>query len=203
MATQQRRLTPATHLPGREPPRLGHNQGPALDAVVSWRHVAWRKSYRRVWRQPPAEVARRRSERAGELGLSYRQYTSVLLDRGVRVEALAFTAGALMAADGGLRPGVWEKLATLSRCRVLLPTDAAQVLAARLDGAGRDVAAETGSDPVEWLRRLKLPPAAAVLVGDGEAERALGTGAGVGLYLWRQAYFGADIEPLTSGEHRN
>lgn len=193
---------PRTPLPGRTPPRIGHNQGPALEAVVSWRHAAWRKSYRRLWRQPPVEVARRRSERAGELGLSYRQYTSVLLDRGNRIEALVFTSGALFAADGGLRAGVAEKLATLSRCRVLLLSEAAGALAARLAGNGRQLSVERGKDATAWLRRLKLPPASAVLIGDGEVERSLGEVVGFGLYLWRQAYFGADIEPLNPVPHR-
>ena len=196
MGLRPRQFRP-TALPQGRPPRIGHNQGPALDAVVTWRHVAWRRAHRRIWRPPPAEVARRRAERAGELGLSYRQYTSVLLDRGVRVEALVFTHRALFAGDGGLRPGVAEKLASLTACRLLILSDAAGSLAGQLAGNGRKVSAETGGDATNWLRGVKLPPATAVLIGDGEAERALSDAANLGLYLWRQAYFGADIEQLT------
>ena len=191
MGLRPRKLVPASPLPGRPPPRIGHNQGPALDAVVSWRHVAWRKSHRRLWRPPPAEVARRRGARAAELGLSYRQYTAVLLDRGARVEALVFTAAALRGDDGRPRGNVAEKLDRLARCRVLFLGPHAEALLARLADSGRGVLAEAGDDPSPWLRRHRLPPATAVMIGDGEAERPRAARADLGLYLWRQAYFGA------------
>jgi hypothetical protein len=63
---------------------IGHNQGPPLDAIgASWSHYCWRRAYRRAWKTPPREIALARLTRAQELGMSYREYTAVVLDRGV------------------------------------------------------------------------------------------------------------------------
>jgi len=195
MAMRLRKLKPKAPLPGRPPPRIGHNRGPALDAVVSWRQVSWRKSHRRLWKRPPREVALRRGRRAAELGLSYRQFTAVLLDQAARIEALVFTARALLGADGRLRPGVADKLAGLRDCRLLLLTDTGAALAAKLEAAGRGIAAETLAAPADaaalhdWARRRGLVPATVAMIGDGAPERAPAQAAGFGLYLWHQAYF--------------
>jgi len=65
--------------------RIGHNRGPPLDPGADWRAFCWRKTHARAWRTPPREVARARLARAQALGMSYRQYTSVLLDRGIHL----------------------------------------------------------------------------------------------------------------------
>ena len=62
---------------------IGHNGGPALDPGADWRAFCWRKAHVRAWRTPPREIALARLSRAQALGMTYRQYTSVLLDRGV------------------------------------------------------------------------------------------------------------------------
>ncbi len=66
-------------------PRPGHNGGPPLDdppADMSWESWAWRRAHRRAWRTPPREIALRRLARAEELGMSYRDYTLEILERG-------------------------------------------------------------------------------------------------------------------------
>jgi hypothetical protein len=65
-------------------PGIGHNGGPPLDPIGgSWSHVCWKKSHKRAWKTPPREIALARLKRAEELGMSYKEYTSVILDRGV------------------------------------------------------------------------------------------------------------------------
>jgi len=64
------------------PPRAGHNGGPALDDPdASWRLWCWRRARKRAW-SVPREVALRRLARAEELGMSYREYTLEVLERG-------------------------------------------------------------------------------------------------------------------------
>jgi len=64
---------------------IGHNGGPALDSGADWRAFCWRKAHARAWRTPPREIVLARLSRAQALGMTYRQYTSVLLDRGVHL----------------------------------------------------------------------------------------------------------------------
>jgi hypothetical protein len=66
-------------------PGLGHNGGPPLDPGVDWRAFCWRKAHRAAWQTPPREIALARLARAEALGISYHEYTAVLLDRGVHL----------------------------------------------------------------------------------------------------------------------
>ncbi|MEQ8267562.1 MAG: hypothetical protein RH982_10230 [Parvibaculum sp.] len=61
---------------------LGHNNGPDLLTSTAWHAYAWRKARERAWKTPPLEVVKRRCARAEALGLSYREYTLEILDRG-------------------------------------------------------------------------------------------------------------------------
>jgi hypothetical protein len=78
-----------------DPAGIGHNQGPPLNLSGSWAGYCWVRARREVWDNPPIEVVRRRLRRANELGLSYRQYTGIQLDKGVRTEALVFDLSSL------------------------------------------------------------------------------------------------------------
>lgn len=62
--------------------RLGHNQGPPLDPEFAGRLFLWSKAIEAAWKNPPIEVVRRRVARARELGMSYHEYTAILLDTG-------------------------------------------------------------------------------------------------------------------------
>ena len=66
-------------------PGLGHNRGPPLDPGAYWRAFCWRKAHAQAWKIPPREIALARLDRAQALGMTYRQYTAVLLDRGVHL----------------------------------------------------------------------------------------------------------------------
>jgi len=64
---------------------VGHNGGPPLDPQASWRRYCWKRAHTRAWKAPPREIALKRLARAEELGMSYREYTAVLLDTGKRL----------------------------------------------------------------------------------------------------------------------
>ncbi|HET6233481.1 MAG TPA: hypothetical protein VFE41_00725 [Acetobacteraceae bacterium] len=71
---------------------IGHNGGPPLDpepvedpGAASWRLWCWRRAHKRAWKTPPREIALRRLARAEELGMTYREYTLEILERGVHL----------------------------------------------------------------------------------------------------------------------
>ncbi len=72
-------------MPGVTTPGLGHNGGPPLDEdddPAGGRLYLWKRAHRRAWKTPPREIALRRLARAEELGMSYREYTLEILERG-------------------------------------------------------------------------------------------------------------------------
>lgn len=63
--------------------RIGDNGGPPLeDEGTAWRSCVWRRAHKKAWKTPPREVALRRLARAEELGMSYKEYTLEILERG-------------------------------------------------------------------------------------------------------------------------
>lgn len=75
--TAVRSVAPATL--GAAP---GHNGGPPLDPDDSWHLYCWRKARKAAWKTPPREIALSRLARAEALGMSYREYTLEILERG-------------------------------------------------------------------------------------------------------------------------
>jgi hypothetical protein len=67
------------------PPGIGHNRGPPLDPSADWRRFCWKKAHARAWKTPPREIALASLARAHTLGMTYREYTAVLLDKGVHL----------------------------------------------------------------------------------------------------------------------
>ncbi len=69
---------------------IGDNGGPPLDPpdpAGAWRLWCWRKAHRRAWKTPPREIALRRLANAEALGMSYREYTMEIMERGVYLSA--------------------------------------------------------------------------------------------------------------------
>jgi hypothetical protein len=65
-------------------PRSGHNGGPPLDVEdpdASRRLWCWKRAHKIGW-SAPREVALRRLARAKTLGMTYREYTLEVLERG-------------------------------------------------------------------------------------------------------------------------
>ena len=133
--------------PARPPASIGHNQGPPLHPASGWGGFCWRKAHRSAWRTPPIEVVRRRCKRARDLGLSYRDYTAIALDRGTSARALLFDlGGTLVRVDNNkIRtdregriwplPGVIEKLSRLRDCLVFVLSYPAEVAEGLLSAA--------------------------------------------------------------------
>ena len=67
------------------PPGVGHNRGPPLAPGADWRRFCWKKAHARAWKTPAREIALARLARARALDMTYREYTAVLLDRGVHL----------------------------------------------------------------------------------------------------------------------
>ena len=69
-------------------PSLGHNGGPPLEEPPrgDWNYYCWRRAHRRAWKTPPREIALRRLRHAEALGMTYRDYQAIILDRGVYVD---------------------------------------------------------------------------------------------------------------------
>ncbi len=66
---------------------IGHNGGPPLDppedpGAASWRSYCWRKAHKQAWKTPPREIALRRLQRAEALGMTYKEYTLEIMERG-------------------------------------------------------------------------------------------------------------------------
>ena len=63
---------------------IGHNGGPPLDDTshLTFNAWAWRRAHKKAWKTPPPEIALRRLARAEELGMSYKDYTLEILERG-------------------------------------------------------------------------------------------------------------------------
>jgi hypothetical protein len=68
---------------------IGDNGGPPLEDVplvgISWNHFCWKKAHKAAWKTPPREIALARLARAEVLGMTYRQYTAILMDKGIHL----------------------------------------------------------------------------------------------------------------------
>ncbi|HEX3537785.1 MAG TPA: hypothetical protein VHU15_13570 [Stellaceae bacterium] len=64
---------------------IGHNGGPPLDPNASWRAFCWKKAHAQAWKTPPREIALARLARAEALGMTYREYTAMILDRSIHL----------------------------------------------------------------------------------------------------------------------
>jgi hypothetical protein len=68
---------------------IGHNGGPPLDEAPrpsDWNHYCWKRAHKRAWKNPGREVMLLRLRRAEECGMTYKEYTAVILDRGVYLQ---------------------------------------------------------------------------------------------------------------------
>ncbi len=66
--------------------KVGDNGGPPLEEEdpddASWKGWIWRRKHKAAWKTPPREIALRRLERAEALGMTYKEYTLEILERG-------------------------------------------------------------------------------------------------------------------------
>ncbi len=108
---------------------LGHNGGPPFD--WSGEMYLWRRAVAKAWKTPPREIALLRLNRAEQLGLSYRAFNAVLLDRGRWLNTIVFSLSALaIIADFDSRDGapnfasaVIDRFAALRNADILVLAD--------------------------------------------------------------------------------
>lgn len=194
---------------GGAPAAMGHNQGPHDS---SWSSFCWQKAHKDAWETPPIEIIRLRCRRAASLGLTYRQYTSALLDRGVHPRAIFFELGGTLVQAGNgkiiadqqdrvqLLPGVLETLARLTARDVFVISNDAQAASFiaqvnRICG-GTIADYEVYKDPVEaksaligLLAKYKLPAAAALMIGADVASEKSAQAAKLAKFIYASAYF--------------
>lgn len=202
---------------------IGHNLGPPLDQ--SWQAWIWRRAVAAAWKTPPREIALSRLRRAEALGLSYREFTAVLMDRGASLntvvmvlpglierrfrglklaQALKFDREAV-AAIARLKAGELLVLARLDVSgRMLAQDDAQEFLAAlnrRLDGkiAGLrvidELAGRAAGQLRAWLKERGRGPGEAFMVGASFDDAELAEAAGLPLFKWCYEYFATNAAP--------
>jgi hypothetical protein len=162
-------LTPYTG----EGPRIGHNGGPVLD--LSWEAWLWRKASAEALKPPRRDIALHRLKRAERLGLDYRSYASVLMNRGTHLGAAIFLLDGLPEDE---RPRAEACIAALSDCAVLVdPVEDAdpRALLRAID---------------RFILRHHLTPGGTFLVGTQSAHLRAAEDLGLALFLWARDYFG-------------
>lgn len=167
---------------------IGHNGGPPLD--LSFAAHAWRKAHRKAWKTPPREVALARLRRAERVGLTYRDYASVLMDRGSNLSVVVLAPGVLKA---GPAAAVRAKLAGIRGATLFICSEPHELLdAAWLEGASAVIRCPRAALPKAILAALKergLPPLAAFLVGQGAGDEIICETAGLPLFKPAGEYF--------------
>lgn len=195
-------------------PGPGHNQGPPMDPMQSWRRHCWKAAKKQLFRPLPLETVRRRVARAARLGLTYRRYELLVLGGG-EIEAMLFADDTLVirapyaSPSERLDPAAVAKLAALTGCQRLmlagpegtqpvwarmpelaglldarLHMPARRPLAAPPDRASRDAL-------LAGLRARALGAGSVALVGNGEHGNAWVAGARLAGFVPGSEYFGA------------
>ena len=170
-------------------PAIGHNGGPRLDQ--SFEAYAWRRAHADAWKSPGREIVMLRTRRAERLGLGYKAYTSVLLDRGVRLAGVVVMADRMLAAH---ETRIAAKLASLSDCAIILCDDGDDTIAdaLRVKGVHIDTACSTAQLRAVIRRAAacaQTSPGAFFMVGWREADRDGCEKLGLGLFVSAFDYF--------------
>jgi hypothetical protein len=173
--------------------RIGHNGGPPLD--VGYHAWVWRRAHAQAWTNPGREIVMLRLRQAERLGLDYRTYTSVLMDRGARLQAMLLMVDAETVA---FEKFVAAKFGGLSDCKIVVCvperfSKSAAVLLSRANSAIAcpdlfDASSLTGVLS-EGVLGLALPPSSVFMVGSGSVQRRAAERAGLGTFVEARAYF--------------
>jgi hypothetical protein len=183
---------------------VGHNNGPATDAGVTWRKHCWTRARADLIPHLPIEILRGRVKRAKEIGLDYKTYASVRASTGRDVVGFLFSSNALRAflANATMPDDRRAKLASLIDCRrvalITAPLHPDEFKAA--NGANVLDHATTSPDFLtKWshsgrvvtgaLREYKLPADGVLLIGDTTLEREWSEAGRLAGYLPSDRYF--------------
>jgi len=187
---------------------IGHNNGPPM--ATRWGLHCWKRAHAEAWKTPAPEVVKLRLRRAAELGLTYRQISSIMMECGRAPSAIVFTLDALAA------PGAADRLRSLSKPKLLavgVDRDGyaeVRLQALREAAGGRIDGWRLARNPLavaaavhELLTEHGIAPQAALLVGAVEADRSLVMRARLAAFLRADAYFSPLTQPQpTSGPAR-
>ena len=174
-----------------EVPRTGHNRGPALD--LSWEAWLWRRAHAQAWKPPRRDIALHRLKRAERLGLDYRSYAGVLMNRGTHLGAAIFALDGLSERE---RRHAEERILALSDCRILIASEAqgSPLLKERAD---LSVEFEGENELVRHIDRFilahRLTPGGTFMVGTASAHLRAAEDAGLALFLWARDYFNRPV----------
>jgi hypothetical protein len=174
-----------------EVPRTGHNRGPALD--LSWEAWLWRRAHAQAWKPPRRDIALHRLKRAERLGLDYRSYAGVLMNRGTHLGAAIFVLDGLSERE---RRHAEERILGLSDCRILIASETQEntSLKKRVD---LSVEFDGENDLVRHIDRFilahRLTPSGTFMVGTTSAHLRAAEDAGLALFLWAKDYFNRPV----------
>ena len=184
------RLEPASRA------RIGHNGGPPLELTSN--ALLWRRASKKAWKTPPREIAMRRLDQAEALGLSYREFASVLMDRGRRLSALIFAPGTVDVRQ----PEVRRKFKALGQPKLLLLIDrrpGAWTPGAEQHLSGKPTAIRwlpkgayvpmLSATVARFLAEHSLMPGEAAMIGGNGDDLAAAEAAGLAVFKWATDYF--------------
>ena len=172
-------------------PGTGHNGGPALD--LSWEAWLWRRAHAQAWKPPRREIALHRMKRAERLGLDYRAYAGVLMNRGTHLGAAIFVLDGLSERE---RRHAEDRILALSDCRILIASEVQESpsLKERVD---LSVEFDSENDLVRHIDRFilahRLTPGGTFMVGTASAHLRAAEDAGLALFLWARDYFNRPV----------
>jgi hypothetical protein len=190
-ASVHRRVLPVQLTPYQAAtPRIGHNGGPTLD--LSWEAWLWRKASAEAHKPPRRDIALHRLKRAERLGLDYKSYAGVLLNRGTHLGAAIFLLDGLSAQD---LAAASARIAAISDCRILVgladESDADSALLVRADAVVTSSDSRTLARAIDrFILQHHLTPGGTFLVGTSSAHLRAAEDAGLALFLWAKDYFG-------------
>ena len=183
------------HIPVRlsphqgEPARSGHNGGPALD--LSWEAWLWRRAHAKAWKPPRRDIALHRLKRAERLGLDYKSYAGVLMNRGTHLGA------AIFLLDGLSKPelaAASTRIVDIADCRLLIGAASEDIDAVPVERADRVIASDDERNLLRAVDRFildhRLTPGGTFMVGTSSAHLRVAEDAGLALFLWARDYFG-------------
>jgi len=123
------------------------------------------------------------------LGLDYRSYAGVLMNRGTHLGAAIFVLDGL---SGGERRHAEERILALSDCRILIASEV-QESSSLKERVDLSVEFDGENDLVRHIDRFilahRLTPGGTFMVGTVSGHLRVAEDAGLALFLWARDYF--------------
>ncbi|MEP3345607.1 MAG: hypothetical protein ABJN34_12210 [Litoreibacter sp.] len=182
--------------------KIGHNNGPTMEAGFAFRKHAWTKARAQLIPNLPIEILRARVKRAQALGLPYKTYASVRASTGRDVVGFLFSNNALrMMRDAEKSPraaalipikaehaalihapmSVEQAEATLQAQGLHMPTDRAPHFAQSWSEIRRAVQSP--------LHKQRLPLDGVLVIGDTSFERDWSVAGKLAGFIPSERYF--------------